>query len=66
MGTLHRPQLTTPVVYYPREFYYGRPQRPFSHPNIPPEAGTAIVQTLTLTAIVQTGTLTAIVQTGTS
>ena len=67
MGHLHRPQNITPLVYYPREYYYARPQTIFGPSNIIPSGGAiAIVQTSTLTAIIQTGTLTAIVQTGTS
>ena len=29
MGHLHRPQNITPLVYYPREYYYNRPQTVF-------------------------------------
>jgi len=46
LGHLHRPQIITPLVYYPREYYYGRPQEPFGpgHGTQPPAGDDELIE----------------------
>ena len=46
MGHLHRPQVTTPLVFYPVEYYYDRPQTVFGPGGevIPPSFSEELIE----------------------